>query len=74
MSFYYSRKEYMYKPLAIFGDVSTEEIERITKAMSDYYSYMDKFQNREIKESSEVVRSCVRGPHLKSYTVTRIKR
>lgn len=64
----------MYKPLAIFGEVSSEEIERITKAMSDYYSYMDKFQNREIKKSSETVRSCVRGPRLKSYTVTRIKR
>ena len=64
----------MYKPLAIFGDVPTEELERINKAMTDYYSYMDKFQNREIKESSENIRSCVRGPHLKSYTLTRIKK
>ena len=64
----------MYKPLAIFGDVSVEEIERISKAMSDYYSYMDKFQNREIKESPETLRSCVRGPRLKSYTITRIKK
>lgn len=65
----------MYKPLAIFGDVSTEEIERITNAMSDYYSYMNKFQNREVEqESSDVVRSCVRGPRLKSYTITRVKR
>jgi len=64
----------MYKVPSYFGEIPAEVVEQVSKAMSDYDRYMTEFQHREEKpEAEEPAHNMVRGPRLKSYTITRIK-
>lgn len=68
----------LYRVPSYFGEVSAEEVEKITQAMSDYYRYINEFQNREKSDSEndsdcENTRRLVRGPRLKSCSFVRLK-
>lgn len=63
----------MYKVPYYFGEVTNEQIEQISTALSDYDKYMAKFQKRENKTDSDDSIKLVRGPRLKCYTCTRVK-
>lgn len=61
----------MLKVPSFFGDIPREEIEKFNSALENYEKYITTFQERERVEDKD--RGMVRGPRLKSYSVTRVK-
>lgn len=57
-----------------FGDIPAEDVEKITDKYSDLTHITSDMQKRPIEDNAEIKNGYSKGPRLKSYTYTIIKR